>query len=61
MRHFDKDARQILQELRADSSESEYLDLIWLQRYPQPFPKSSNGWPYRQHGETPAKNIRVVK
>lgn len=60
MKHFDKDARQILQEIRADSTEAEYLDLIWLQRYPQPFPKSSNGWPVGSSW-TRSPALRAVK
>lgn len=61
MTHFDKDAAQVLRELRADHTEAEYVDVIWAQRYPKPFPKSSPGWPYRGLCDAPAKLIRVVK
>lgn len=61
MRHSEKDAAQVLRELRADHSEAEYVELIWAQRYPKPFPKSSPGWPFKGLCNEPIKTIRVVK
>jgi hypothetical protein len=61
MTHTEKDAVQILRELRADNSEGDFVELLWLQRYPKPSPKSSPGWPFRRAGEAPAKHIRIVK
>jgi len=61
MRHIEKDASQVLRELRADHSEGDYLELVWLQRYPKAPTRSSPGWPYRRAGEAPTKHIRIVK
>ena len=61
MTHTEKDAARILRELRADKSEADFVELLWLQRYPKPSPKSSPGWPFRRSGEAPTKHIRVVK
>jgi len=61
MRHFDRDAREILREIRADLTEAEFVEMQWGQRYPKPSPRSSNGWPFRQASETPVKTIRMVK
>lgn len=43
---FDRDARDILSEMREGRTEEQYRDLIWATRYPEPAPKPSNGWPY---------------
>ena len=61
MRHTEKDASQVLRELRADHSEGDYLELVWLQRYPKAPTRSSPGWPYRRAGEMPHQMIRVVR
>ena len=61
MKHFDRDARDILREIRADLTEVEFVEMQWGQRYPKPSPRSSNGWPFRCASETPARAIRVVK
>lgn len=62
MKHFDKDARQILTELRADKTEAEFIDLMWEQRYPKgAFPKSGNGWPYGSTSENTGRKVRLVK
>lgn len=61
MRHSEKDAVQVLRELRADHTEGEYVELIWAQRYPKASLKSSPGWPYRGLCDEPVKTIRVVK
>jgi hypothetical protein len=52
---------QVLRELRADHTEAEYVELMWAQRYPKAFPKSSPGWPFRGLCEAPIRAIRVVK
>jgi hypothetical protein len=60
--HYDKDARSILNELREGRQESEYLDLMWAQRYPNPFPTASAGWPYKSSaGVVDQPKIRKVK
>jgi hypothetical protein len=61
VRHFDRDAREILADLRGANTEEAYVDLMWGLRYPKPSPKSSNGWPFRCASETPTRAIRVVK
>ena len=61
MRHFDRDAREILREIRADLTEAEFVEMQWGQRYPKPSPRSGNGWPFRRASETPIRAIRVVK
>ncbi len=61
MRHPERDAVQVLRELRADHTEAEYVELMWAQRYPKAFPKSSPGWPFRGLCEAPIRAIRVVK
>jgi hypothetical protein len=61
MRHSERDAVQVLRELRADHSEAEYVELMWAQRYPKAFPKSSPGWPFRGAAEAYTKHIRIVK
>jgi len=61
MTPYDTDAARVLGELRADHTEAEYINLVWAQRYPNPSPKSSPGWPYRGLCEAPIKRIRVVK
>ena len=61
MRHFDRDAREILADLRGANTEEAYADLMWGLRYPKPSPRSGNGWPFRRAGETPARTMRVVK
>jgi hypothetical protein len=61
MRHSERDAAQVLRELRADHSEAEYVELMWAQRYPKAFPKSSPGWPFRGAAEAYTKHIRIVK
>jgi hypothetical protein len=30
-----------------NKTEEAYIDTVWAMRYPDPFPKSSPGWPYR--------------
>ena len=60
MKYFDNDARLMLFGLR-ENNEATYADIIWALRYPEPSPKSSNGWPVRHMDETPVKAIRVVK
>jgi hypothetical protein len=52
---------QVLRELRADHTEAEYVELMWAQRYPKAFPKSSPGWPFRGADEASTKHIRIVK
>ena len=48
MRHFDKDAREILAEITAHCrTEEEYRDFIWLMREPVKPKRSSSGWPYK--------------
>lgn len=60
--YHDKDARAILQELREGRSEAEYVDTMWTQRYPTPFPKASAGWPYvNSVGVEEPRKLRKVK
>lgn len=61
MRHFDRDAREILADLQGANPQEAFVELMWSLRYPKPSPKSSNGWPFRRASEMPAKAIRVVK
>jgi hypothetical protein len=63
MLHHDKDARRILAELAESCvSPQDYVDMIWAQRYTQPSPPASTGWPYRASAglEQPSK-LRKVK
>jgi hypothetical protein len=62
MLHHDKDARAILSELAEGRPTEAYIDLIWAQRYPQPMPASSGGWPYKsQAGVVQTSKLRKVK
>ena len=49
-----------------NKTEKDYLDAVWAMRYPDPFPKSSSGWPYRglKDQEAQPKNntkVRVLR
>ena len=62
MLHYDRDARRILAELAEGcATQQDYVDMIWAQRYTQPNPAESVGWPYRRNGEKIQSKLRRVK
>lgn len=63
MLHHDKDARRILAELAEGcATQQDYVDMIWAQRYTQPSPAASVGWPYKASaGVVQQSKLRKVK
>lgn len=61
MRHNEKDAVEVLRELRSGHTQDDYIELMWLQRYPKAPARSNPGWPYRNASELPTKHMRIVK
>ena len=63
MLHHDKDARRILAELAEGcATQQDYVDMIWAQRYTQPSPAASTGWPYKaSKGVILESKLRKVK